>query len=34
MPYDVPVEHMDKAIEAVEWYNTYYAKYPHHMMKK
>jgi hypothetical protein len=28
MPYDVPVEHMDKAIEAVEWYNTYYAKYP------
>jgi len=33
MPYDVPVEHMDQAIEAVEWYNTYYAKYPHHMIK-
>jgi len=33
MPYDVPVEHMDQVIEAVEWYNTYYAKYPHHMTK-
>jgi len=33
MPYDVPVEHMDQAIETVEWYNTYYAKYPHHLAK-
>ena len=30
MPYDVPVERMDEAIEAVEFYNTYYASYPHH----
>jgi hypothetical protein len=28
MPYDVPVEHMDQAIEAKEWYEQYYAKYP------
>jgi hypothetical protein len=28
MPYDVPVEHMDQAIEAREWYEQYYAKYP------
>jgi hypothetical protein len=34
MPYDVPVEHMDQAISAVEWYNTYYAKFPHHMVGK
>jgi len=34
MPYDVPGEHVDQVIEAVEWYNYYYAKYPHHMVKK
>jgi hypothetical protein len=28
MPYDVPVEHMDQAIEAKDWYEQYYAKYP------
>jgi hypothetical protein len=28
MPYDVPVEHMDQAIEAREWFDQYYAKYP------
>jgi hypothetical protein len=28
MPYDVPVEHMDQALEAKEWYEQYYAKYP------
>jgi hypothetical protein len=28
MPYDVPVEHMDQAIEARDWYEQYYAKYP------
>jgi hypothetical protein len=28
MPYDVPVEHMDQAIEAKNWYYQYYAKYP------
>jgi len=28
MPYDVPVEHMDQAMEAKEWYYQYYAKYP------
>jgi hypothetical protein len=28
MPYDVPVEHMDQAIEAKEWFEQYYAKYP------
>jgi hypothetical protein len=28
MPYDVPVEHMDQAMEAKEWYEQYYAKYP------
>jgi hypothetical protein len=28
MPYDVPVEHMDQAIEAMEWYEQYYTKYP------
>jgi hypothetical protein len=28
MPYDVPVEHMDQAIEARDWYDQYYAKYP------
>jgi hypothetical protein len=28
MPYDVPLEHMDQAIEAKEWYEQYYAKYP------
>ncbi|MGC8604267.1 MAG: uroporphyrinogen decarboxylase family protein [Desulfomonilaceae bacterium] len=34
MPYDVPVEHMDQILEAIEFYNTYYAKYPHHMVGK
>lgn len=33
MPYDVPAEHVDQVIEAVDWYNTYFAKYPHHMVK-
>jgi hypothetical protein len=28
MPYDVPVEHIDQALEAKEWYEQYYAKYP------
>jgi hypothetical protein len=28
MPYDVPVEHMDQAIEARDWFEQYYAKYP------
>ena len=28
MPYDVPVEHMDQAIEARDWYDQYYTKYP------
>jgi len=28
MPYDVPVEHMDQAIEARDWFDQYYAKYP------
>jgi hypothetical protein len=28
MPYDVPVEHMDQAIEAKDWFEQYYAKYP------
>jgi hypothetical protein len=28
MPYDVPVEHMAQALEAKEWYEQYYAKYP------
>jgi hypothetical protein len=28
MPYDVPVEHMDQALEAKKWYEQYYAKYP------
>jgi hypothetical protein len=28
MPYDVPVEHMDQAIEAMGWFEQYYAKYP------
>lgn len=34
MPYDVPAEHVDQAIQAVEWYNTYYVRYPHHMNKQ
>ncbi|MDA8407169.1 MAG: hypothetical protein M0T73_09985 [Deltaproteobacteria bacterium] len=34
MPYDVPVEHIDQVIEAIEFYNTYYARYPHHMVEK
>jgi MtaA/CmuA family methyltransferase len=34
IPYAVPVEHMDQVTEAVEFYNAYYAKYPHHMVKK
>ena len=34
MPYDVPLEHMDQIIEAIEFYNTYYAKYPHHMVDR
>lgn len=28
MPYDVPVEHMDQAMEARTWFDEYYAKYP------
>jgi hypothetical protein len=28
MPYDVPVEHMDQAIEAKDWFYKYYTKYP------
>jgi hypothetical protein len=28
MPYDVPVEHMDQAMAAKDWYYQYYAKYP------
>jgi hypothetical protein len=34
MPYDVPAEHVDQAISAVEFYNTYYAAYPHHLVKR
>jgi uroporphyrinogen decarboxylase len=34
MPYDVPVEHMDQVIEAMDFYDMYYAKYPHHMVQK
>jgi hypothetical protein len=30
MPYDVPAERVDQVLEAVEFYNTYYAKYPLH----
>lgn len=28
MPYDVPVEHVDQVLEAAEWFNRNYAKYP------
>jgi len=28
MPYDVPVENVDKALEAKAWYEQFYAKYP------
>jgi len=28
MPYDVPLEHMMQVLEAKEWYEQYYAKYP------
>jgi len=28
MPYDVPAEHMAQVIEARDWYNEYYPKYP------
>jgi hypothetical protein len=28
MPYDVPVEHIDQALEARDWYDEHYAKYP------
>jgi len=28
MPYDVPVEHVEQAIEARDWFEQYYAKYP------
>jgi hypothetical protein len=28
MPYDVPSEHITQALEAKEWFETYYAKYP------
>ncbi|MCZ7663947.1 MAG: hypothetical protein M5U22_13940 [Thermoleophilia bacterium] len=28
MPYDVPVENVDKVLEAKTWYETYYAHYP------
>ncbi|MGB6065327.1 MAG: uroporphyrinogen decarboxylase family protein [Desulfomonilaceae bacterium] len=34
IPYAVPVEHMDQVTEAVTFYNSYYAKYPHHLAKK
>lgn len=33
MPYDVPAEHVDQVIEAMEWYNMYFAKFPHHVVK-
>jgi hypothetical protein len=28
MPYDVPVENVDKVLEAKTWYETYYSPYP------
>ncbi|MDO9574214.1 MAG: hypothetical protein Q7I94_04385 [Candidatus Contubernalis sp.] len=28
MPYDVPVENVDKVLEAKAFYEKYYAKYP------
>jgi len=28
MPYDVPLEHMEQVLEAREWFEKYYAKYP------
>jgi len=28
MPYDVPSEHIEQVLEAKEWFETYYAKYP------
>jgi hypothetical protein len=28
MPYDVPAEHVEQAIEARDWFDQYYAKYP------
>jgi len=31
MPYDVPVENVDKVLEAKEWYERFYARYPDHV---
>ena len=28
MPSDVPVEDVDEVLEAMTWYETYYAPYP------
>jgi hypothetical protein len=28
MPYDVPVENVDKVLEAKAWYEQFYAHYP------
>jgi hypothetical protein len=28
MPYDVPVENVDKVLAAKAWYETYYSPYP------
>ncbi len=28
MPFDVPVENVDKVLEAKTWYEQYYAHYP------
>ncbi|HZJ02386.1 MAG TPA: hypothetical protein VFE20_01685 [Thermoleophilia bacterium] len=28
MPFDVPVENVDKVLEVKTWYETYYAHYP------
>lgn len=34
MPYNVPLEHMDQVLEAMEFFETYYASYPHHMVRE
>jgi len=28
MPYDVPAEHVQQVLEAKEWFEEHYAKYP------
>jgi hypothetical protein len=28
MPYDVPVAHIDQVLEAKQWFEQYYTKYP------